>query len=210
MLGVDSVRGKYPRIVAIDPGAHGGFAFYCPGMKQIYVMPMGDSETEIISQFKMIKEMFGTFTPTVIIEHVGGFIGVPQPGSRMFSFGQNVGFLRGCTRMMGWKLVSVMPHIWQKGIECGEKGAFARQSDWKRHLKKLADIYQDEIRGKITLKTADAILIMKYAMMYPDKLIDDKDKKVVDTKPKIVHRSTKSGKPDAIAGKKVLLNMKEC
>lgn len=210
MLGVNKISGKFPKLIAIDPGANGGIAFYCPGMPKIYLMPIEDSEKKIVKQFELIREMMGTFSPTVIIEHVGGYIGVPQPGSRMFSFGQNVGFLRGCCRMIGWKVVSVMPHIWQKGVECGEKGAFAKQSDWKRHLKEIAEEYQDEVMGKITLKTADALLIMKYAMLFPDKMVDDEEKIVADIKPTVVQKSSKSKKPKAIVGTNVLSKMKKC
>jgi hypothetical protein len=98
----------------------------------------------------------------VYIEKVGGYIGGKgAPGSAMFNFGRNVGFLHGLIAASKTRVIEVPPQRWQKTIGAGTSKTHGK--GWKSHLKGLAQQRQPSIH--ITLKTADAVLILEHAMI---------------------------------------------
>jgi len=149
-------------IVAIDPGAQGGIAWEILGTTTgpvAYAMP--ETEGDIIETLKSIRDG-ADGPPVAFVEQVGGFIrGSPAPGSAMFNFGRNFGFLLGCMQSFGYRIELIRPQQWQKEFSLGTKGDCASRTEWKNKLKARAQQLYPET--KVTLGTADALLILEYA-----------------------------------------------
>ena len=142
------------KLLAIDPGASGGFAWFGQdGKAACEAMP--ETEGDIVN---LLRKRFCDEIETVYIEQVVGFIPMAGAGA-MFSFGENFGFIKGVCQSLGMKMVLVRPASWQKFLSLGSKKEYEKQ--WKNHLKERAQqIYPN---CHITLKTADALLILDYA-----------------------------------------------
>jgi hypothetical protein len=135
-----------------------------------------------------LLQSLGTPNTTVYIEHVVGFIPGGGRGS-MFAFGEQFGYLQGCIDALGFRVVRVRPQEWQKALCLGGKGSKVKcekdatkearkladqhnsavDREWKNKLKAEAQRRFPKITG-ITLKTADALLILEYAVMKEHKL----------------------------------------
>ena len=113
------------------------------------------------------------------LEEVSGFAGQGQPGSSMFKFGSGYGFLRGCAMALGYRLELVRPQKWQKSLGIGNASTLlpddfkardpaqqralraVAKREWKRKLLAHAErLYPCQ---RVTLATADALLILDYA-----------------------------------------------
>jgi hypothetical protein len=142
-------------VMAIDPGKNGGIAFFNDGKIEVFDMP------------STVRDMLDFFTDRVIpetivvMEEVGGYIGRPMPGSRMFSFGRQFGNLEACIMATGCRLELVKPQKWQKGLSLGTSKGMSSHGEWKNKLKAEAQRLYPNI--KVNLKNADAILILEYA-----------------------------------------------
>lgn len=144
------------RILAIDPGASGGIAHYLDG--RVIVEPMPGTDGDI----RDVLINWLAQSDVVYIEKVGGYIGGKgAPGSAMFNFGRNVGFLHGLIASMNVRCIEVPPQRWQKTIQAGTSKTHGTR--WKAHLKGIAQQRQPGIM--ITLKTADAVLLLEHAML---------------------------------------------
>jgi hypothetical protein len=140
-------------IVAIDPGKSGGIACF-DSMEGLTTSPMPDDMAELLFDLKEI-------CPTkVFLEKVTGYIGVSQPGSRMFEFGKNYGYLLGGLHALQIPVILVPPQKWQKPLGLGTSGG--DKTAWKKKLKAEASRRFPQL--KVTLKTADALLLLDYAM----------------------------------------------
>lgn len=141
-------------LIAIDPGKSGGIAWRMAyGTRAI---PMPATEPDIATKLKEIY--YHLDKPTVLIEEVGGYIGRPQPGSAMFTFGRNFGFLLGVLTSLGARIVLVRPQKWQGYLGLGKSEG--DRTKWKNKLKQKAqNLYPDLA---ITLSTSDALLILEY------------------------------------------------
>ena len=144
-------------LIAIDPGKSGGIAWLVGGTVNAVPMPKGDT-----GPVEQLREIVQLGECRVFMERVGGYIGKPQPGSRMFNFGRSVGVLVGA---LVWGRVSiapeVLPQVWQKRFSLGSAGDCESKSAWKRKLQEHAQKMYPHL--KVTLKTADALLILDYA-----------------------------------------------
>jgi hypothetical protein len=94
---------------------------------------------------------------------VSGFAGKAQPGSAMFKFGDQFGFLKGVLQTLGIRLELVRPQVWQKAFGLGTASACASKTIWKNKLK--AEAQRRFPHLEVTLKTADALLILEYGLM---------------------------------------------
>jgi hypothetical protein len=144
------------RILAIDPGMSGGLAHYDNGRVTLEPMPATDGDIrEVLINYLSQSDV-------VYVEKVGGYIGGKgAPGSAMFNFGRNVGFLHGLIAASKTRVIEVLPQRWQKTIGAGTKATHGAK--WKAHLKSIAQ--QRQPRQVITLKTADAVLILEHALI---------------------------------------------
>ncbi len=148
-------------IIAIDPGASGGIAVLYPDGKAM-AMGMPDTQGDVVCTLQDIKENAARSGSELIavLELVSGFAGVKQPGSAAFKFGENFGFIKGCLQMASIRVEQVRPQVWQKCFGVGTASACATKTIWKNKLKALAQrLFPSE---KVTLKTADALLILEY------------------------------------------------
>jgi hypothetical protein len=129
------------------------------------VHPMPPTETEVVDLLKLLCYAPEHGETTAYIEIVGGFIGGKGPGPAMFNFGCGYGVIRGALIAMQVPLIGVHPKKWQApfgfGVKGKEKGATTL---WKNKIKAEAKRRFPMVEG-ITLKTADALLILEYARM---------------------------------------------
>ena len=141
-------------LIAIDPGKSGGIAWRMAyGTRAI---PMPATEPDIAQKLKEIY--YHLDKPTILIEEVGGYVGRPQPGSAMFTFGRNFGFLLGVLTCLSARIVLVRPQKWQGFLGLGTSDG--NRTKWKNKLKsKAQNLYPDL---DITLSTSDALLILEY------------------------------------------------
>lgn len=136
--------------VGVDPGKSGGLAALRPD-NQIVIEKMPPTEADILEWFQAQKAcglpMFA------VIEKVNGYIGKPQPGSAMFTFGWGYGGLRMAMLACGIPFDEVTPQKWQKAMGCLTKG------DKNVSKTKAQQLFPDQ---KVTHATADALLLMEY------------------------------------------------
>ena len=142
--------------IAIDPGKSGGIAWKLAYGVRAIKMP--DTEPDICSRLKEIY--YHLDKPTCIIEEVGGYIGRPQPGSAMFTFGRNFGFLLGTLTCLGARIVLVRPQKWQVFLGLGKSEG--DKTKWKNKLKSKAQNLFPSL--DVTLSTADALLLLEYGV----------------------------------------------
>ena len=144
------------RILAIDPGASGGLAYLGANGIILDSMPATDRDVSILVMDRL------AISDVVYIEKVGGYVGGKgAPGSSMFNFGRNVGFLHGLIAASKTRVIEVPPQRWQKTLGAGTKATHGTR--WKAHLKGIAQQRQPGL--VITLKTADAVLLLEHAMI---------------------------------------------
>ena len=135
--------------IGIDPGISGGLAVF-EGL-----------ETKIVSCPSTVKDMADILMPykgrqdaAIAIESVHSFPG--QGVVSTFKFGMNYGQWLGILSMINIPYQLITPHRWQKFY-----GSMPKEKNLRKtHLKNLAQ--QRAPLLKVTLKTADAILIANY------------------------------------------------
>lgn len=162
---------EFDQIIAIDPGSSGGLAFWRSwpnGNRHLSASPMPKTRVDLAQLID--DSIYGDFGDTLfVVEDVPKFIaGMNTPPSAMATLHQNFGFLLGLisAHIYGHQmersvqLILRKPADWQKAVSAGTKSYWGK--DWKHHLKELAcSIYPSLANhGEITLKTADALLIL--------------------------------------------------
>lgn len=148
-------------VLAIDPGVSGGVAVAAFGKVASHAMPETEGDRlELIRSLKTAADIEGTAC-VCVLEEVNGFVGKAQPGSAMFKFGEHFGFIKGVVQALGIKLVLVRPQTWQKSFGLGTASRCASKGEWKNKLKAEAQRRFPELG--VTLKTADALLILEWA-----------------------------------------------
>lgn len=182
-----------PVILGIDPGASGGLAWITmPSKDMPYskygAIPMPSTELDILEWIYTKKPDEGENHDTshifAVIEKVGGFMGGMRKdsggddsyrrkanvasGHTMFQFGQNYGTLRTSLHAVGIPFDEVLPKTWQKFIGVVKQKGEDKTS-WKNRLKAKAQQLFPNIH--VTLATADALLIARYALLTGGHLI---------------------------------------
>ena len=149
-------------IVAIDPGASGGVAVRW--FEKTDCWPMPETQGDFLERLREIKNVAGLEGDELVcvLEEVSGFAGKAQPGSAMFRFGEHFGFIKGVVQALGIRLVLVRPQVWQKGFGLGTASGCASRTEWKNKLKAEAQRRFPQLN--VTLRTADALLILEYAI----------------------------------------------
>ena len=179
-------------IIAVDPGKSGGIAVL-NGNGDVFAHPMPDTEVDTINLLKDYVRNFDEHVSKGIehernicayIEKVQGFIGftkkaekrfcphckkwytemasVANPASTMFTFGFNAAIPEITLLCLGIPVKKVPPQNWQKALMCGSSRSHKDKPAWKRHLRGMAQKAFPKL-PKITLKTADALLILDFA-----------------------------------------------
>ncbi len=154
-------------VLGIDPGKSGGVALLTDQGGLVTVFAMPDTGVELYIEMAGIVRDFAPLR--IVVEEVKA---MPTDGrSSAFKFGVSFGMVRTAAEILCYshpeKSVSiryVTPPVWQKAIGFHSK---ARGAARKRELKAFA------LRGlphpdKITLKTADAVLLARYGTYLND------------------------------------------
>lgn len=143
-------------IISIDPGQAGGIAVYdAVNDRLMEVVAMPATPLELLS----FLSKYGGEETICYLERVGGIPGMGA--SAMFNFGKGFGHIEMALLSSGIKVVEVTPQKWQKVLQLGAKGN-STTSQWKNRLKTKAQQLFPNVK-KITLATADALLILEYA-----------------------------------------------
>lgn len=159
-----------PRVIlAIDPGRAGGVAVYlppeavAPDAGGVLAYPMPDTPGGVLEAVRdAVTAAGGPEHVTAYIERVSGYAGGPgQPGSAMFRFGEGYGFIQGVVMTLGMRLELVTPQKWQKALGLGHREKTQSKCEWKNKLKAEAERLYPGV--KVTLATADALLLLEYA-----------------------------------------------
>lgn len=150
-------------IIAIDPGKSGGIAWrYTTG--SIIAIKAPDTDASYVAAIREIQ--FGAQLEqsqlVAYVERVGGFVGREQPGSAMFKFGFGCGVIEGALRALLIPTIYVRPQAWTKHFSLGTAASCATKTIWKSKLKAEAERRYPHL--KVTLSTADALLILSYAV----------------------------------------------
>lgn len=171
---------SYDVVISVDPGSSGGIAW--KDAAGVHCVPMPETRGDVIALFKVTLGLCGDGADSVVAYHekISGYI--PDGGpSMMFQFGANCERVGCILETLGVRIIEVTPQAWQKELGLGKKGfqksppkasaeekkavkqANARaKTEWKNKLKAEA---QRRFPGlKITLKSADALLILDWAL----------------------------------------------
>ena len=143
-------------IIAIDPGASGGFCQFI-GDKAIQAWRFTSLSDFVDDLFEIKADP--DLTIELVLEDVPPFAGKNIPSSRGFKLGKSCGQFEGVARGLRIPCHMVRPQTWQKGFG-GVKGQST--SVKKRILKDHASRLYPQLGKQITLATADAVLIGHY------------------------------------------------
>lgn len=148
-------------VIGIDPGNAGGVAVLKGNQLFTYKMP--STYPDIFSLLSGIKAAYAPANITCVMERVG--TGIPGQSSKATAtFARHCGHLEMALYALGIPTEEVTPQKWQKAYSNSigtAKGL--TKTEWKNKLKGLAQrLYPTE---KVTLNTADAILLAHYGKM---------------------------------------------
>lgn len=150
-------------IIAIDPGVSGGIAWRHDG-GLVAAEPMPDTESDVKELLCTINGV-GDCGVIAYVEDVPKHCGPKLPASTVAVMFRNYGFILGVLATLGIRTILVRPHDWQKYFRLGTKSGSASKTEWKNKLKAEAQRRFPHI--KVTLATADALLIFDYAEEKP-------------------------------------------
>ena len=150
------MKSHFKKCIGIDPGKGGGVAVLTG--KTVKVYPCPRTVEDMATLISMCLNKVSASRTKVIIEKVWAFPTDGRMGS--FSFGNNYGQWQGILASHELDPVYVTPKVWQSHFDI-KKGL--PKNVRKKILKQIArDKYP--ATKKITLKTADALLIALYAI----------------------------------------------
>lgn len=139
--------------LAVDPGLSGGLAWTEPD-GDLHAVPMPVTEGDLVD---LLRSLAARGVRSAVVEDVGGW---GMPGPRAFTFGRGFGFLLGALQTLSFSIVLVRPAKWQKVLSLGNVKSHGGKGPWKRHL--LAEAQRRYPTCDVTLKTADALLLLSY------------------------------------------------
>ena len=87
-------------IIAIDPGASGGFAIFQEGSTTATAQSMPETEGDILETIRNARDG-STAPPVAFIEENTGYAGVKIPSHTMHKLGRNTGFILGVLAGLG-------------------------------------------------------------------------------------------------------------
>ena len=145
-------------ILAIDPGINGGLAVSSCGL--IHAESMPDGMADIVDGIRSLKIAMGI--EVAYIEQVGTYIPGNAVGGAM-KLARHCGHLEAALYSLGIPTIQVMPKKWQNDI-----GGFpADKMMRKRAIKAAMAARYPHLT--VTLKTADALGILTYAIQQEQK-----------------------------------------
>ena len=157
-------------LIAIDPGMSGGIAWQIAGGKPAATkMPETEPDiAEILDTPEIYTALVSGHEVVAYMENVP--IGMAGRGAAMSKLNANAGYIRGLLCGLGIRTVLIRPTKWQQFYEFGKKGkkpdGKPDDTAWKNKLKAEAQRRFPDI--KVTLDTADALLLLDYARSQPN------------------------------------------
>lgn len=106
-------------IIGVDPGGSGGMAVITKDGVRLF----GFKTTDYAEAVDMAIIGYRPEDCLVFFEQVGGYVGVGQPGSAMFNFGNANGIVLGLllARLGKERIRFITPQVWQKSVpQAGE------------------------------------------------------------------------------------------
>lgn len=146
-------------LLTIDPGKAGGMALARDG-QYVDCWKMPDTEGDIL---ELVQEIAGNHNtdggPNPPVAYIESVHAMPKQGvTSTFTFGRGYGFLLGVLMAYGFRIETVTPQRWQKALAVGKSGS---KTEHKNKLKSIAQRLYPGV--KVTLSTADALLLLDYA-----------------------------------------------
>jgi len=138
------------QVIAIDPGASGGLAWYDGLSVQTAAMPEG-----MTAQVDLLRSLAAQGYRTAIIERVGGYM-PGNSGPAAAKFARHCGHLEAACYTLGIAVEQVAPQTWMKCIGALPKDKKDRKNAIKEAMARRYP-YLD-----VTLKTADALGILTW------------------------------------------------
>ena len=146
-------------ILAIDPGASGGYALKHSDNDRIATGSLPEGDDEMLA---FLRDIHGHGDECeLVIEKVASFGGQNIAASMSKLFGGKR-FIEGAAMALGFRVVNVAPQKWQAHFSLGKKKDCGTGADWKRKLKTEAARRNPGL--KVTLENADALLILEWAL----------------------------------------------
>lgn len=147
-------------IIAIDPGAAGAIAVLEDGKAVAYNMPETYSDIYLKLDSIIESAIYEKEIPIVCyLEDVGK--GMPgQSSVATAKFARHCGHLEMALYALNIPIEKVLPSKWEKTMGIGTSKGLTK-TEWKNKLKQKAQELYPQI--KVTLKNADALLILHYA-----------------------------------------------
>jgi hypothetical protein len=99
---------------------------------------------------------------TCFVEDIPKFTGAKLPGSSVAVMFRNFGFICGALAALRIRTILVRPQEWQKGYSLGTARSCESKTEWKNKLK--GEAQRRYPWADVTLKTADALLILEHGM----------------------------------------------
>ena len=141
-------------IIAIDPGKSGGIAIQ-NAKAAAHSMPQTAADIARLLEPHIAPDSI------VYLEHVPPFVPCAR-AKNMFRLGESFGVLQGILAALKLRTVLVRPAKWQARYGLGTRSACKSDSEWKNKLKAEAQRRFPQLT--VTLKTADALLLLDYAI----------------------------------------------
>ena len=150
------MKSPFKKVIGIDPGKGGGIAVITDKIVEIHNCPKTvDSMAHLIG---MCLTDVAAYRTKVFLEKVWAFPTDGRVGS--FTFGENYGQWQGILASHELETVFITPKMWQSHFEI-KKGL---KKDIRKKILKQMAIERCPNTKKITLKTADALLIAIYGV----------------------------------------------
>lgn len=151
-------------IIAIDPGASGGLAVR-DFKGDVSTWPMCETDGDLRQLLGEINSAskIEAVECVAVIEDLVKFAGKGQAGASAIVYGRNHGFIEGVLAGLGIRIERVRCQKWQKELGLGTRGELSK-TEWKNKAKAMAQRLYPALNGAITLKTADALLILEWAI----------------------------------------------
>lgn len=142
-------------LIAIDPGMSGGVAWRTSdGTIGACRMPEPEDLDTLLFTMSPIRAVY--------IELVPWVLGMRISPAAVGKLHHNRGFCEGLVMGRQIRLVRVDPKQWQSHFKLGSRKDAGGYAEWKRKLKTEASRRFPDL--DVTLDTADALLILEYAL----------------------------------------------
>ena len=159
-MGIFGYKRMKPLLITIDPGLSGGFAFFAAG--SVVAFPMPETNGDILAEIRTLKRRADAEQQQCVAYLELVPTGMPNRGASMSKLNKNASFIEGVIMSHDIRLILIRPAEWQSFFNLGKRSSCKNDYQWKKKLRGEAQRRFPQI--KVTDETADALLIMEYAL----------------------------------------------